>query len=137
MECLANNHIKFDFLGKDSIRYENEVAVEPRVWQLVKQFCRGDKKAGARRAGLTCADMLPVTVICTPLEPWVSSSQHSRAWWCLIVAVRCALLVLERRTCMGLSAGSVWVLDCHLSISLYSQSVAAFQHPWHLPMVTH
>lgn len=52
MECLASNHIKFDFLGKDSIRYENEVAVEPRVWQLVKQFCRGDKKAGARQAGL-------------------------------------------------------------------------------------
>lgn len=50
VECLANNHIKFDFLGKDSIRYENEVAVEPRVWQLVKQFCRGDKKAGARQA---------------------------------------------------------------------------------------
>ncbi len=47
MECLASNHIKFDFLGKDSIRYENEVAVEPRVWQLVKEFCRGDRKAGA------------------------------------------------------------------------------------------
>ncbi|KAK9837437.1 hypothetical protein WJX81_002314 [Elliptochloris bilobata] len=50
VECLANNHIKFDFLGKDSIRYENEVAVKPRVWELVKQFCRGDKK-GDKAAG--------------------------------------------------------------------------------------
>jgi len=25
VECLPDNHIKFDFLGKDSIRYENEV----------------------------------------------------------------------------------------------------------------
>ena len=50
VECLANNHIKFDFLGKDSIRYENEVAVRPKVWQLVKQFCKGDSKGGARPA---------------------------------------------------------------------------------------
>ena len=39
MECLGGNHIKFDFLGKDSIRYENEVAVKARVYALVKEFC--------------------------------------------------------------------------------------------------
>ena len=33
------NHIKFDFLGKDSIRYENQVEVDPIVWKLVKAFC--------------------------------------------------------------------------------------------------
>jgi len=27
VECIAPNHIKFDFLGKDSIRYENTVEV--------------------------------------------------------------------------------------------------------------
>jgi len=48
VECLPDNHIKFDFLGKDSIRYENEVAVHATVWRLVQQFCRGDKKGGAR-----------------------------------------------------------------------------------------
>lgn len=39
MECLEDSHIRFDFLGKDSIRYENEVAVHPRVHALVKEFC--------------------------------------------------------------------------------------------------
>lgn len=41
VECMEEpaNHIKFDFLGKDSIRYENQVEVDPRVWELVQQFC--------------------------------------------------------------------------------------------------
>ena len=39
---MENNHIKFDFLGKDSIRYENEVQVHERVYALVKQFCGKD-----------------------------------------------------------------------------------------------
>jgi DNA topoisomerase-1 len=30
VECLPPNHIKFDFLGKDSIRYENTVEVSRR-----------------------------------------------------------------------------------------------------------
>ena len=42
-------HIKFDFLGKDSIRYENEVQVHPRVYELVKEFCRKDEK-GSRES---------------------------------------------------------------------------------------
>lgn len=33
-----NNRIKFDFLGKDSIRYENTVQVEPRYYENVKKF---------------------------------------------------------------------------------------------------
>ena len=46
VECMEEpaNHIKFDFLGKDSIRYENEVEVEAQVWKLVKQFCSGTGK---------------------------------------------------------------------------------------------
>ena len=30
VECIAPNQIKFDFLGKDSIRYENTVEVSGR-----------------------------------------------------------------------------------------------------------
>ena len=46
VECMEDpaNHIKFDFLGKDSIRYENEVEVDGQVWKLVKQFCSKTEK---------------------------------------------------------------------------------------------
>ena len=37
---MAGDHIKFDFLGKDSIRYENEVVVHPKVHKLIEKFCR-------------------------------------------------------------------------------------------------
>ena len=40
VECMPDDHIKFDFLGKDSIRYENEVVVHPKVYQLIKKFCQ-------------------------------------------------------------------------------------------------
>ncbi len=40
MECVPPNHIKFDFLGKDSIRYENTVAVEEKVFKNVQLFMR-------------------------------------------------------------------------------------------------
>ncbi len=39
VECMPGDHIKFDFLGKDSIRYENEVVVHPKVYELIKKFC--------------------------------------------------------------------------------------------------
>lgn len=38
VECIAPNLIKFDFLGKDSIRYENTVEVEQRVFDNVSTF---------------------------------------------------------------------------------------------------
>lgn len=50
-------HIKFDFLGKDSIRYENEVQVHPRVYDLVKEFCRKDQKGNRELSHLS--PMLP------------------------------------------------------------------------------
>lgn len=47
MEGEANaNRIQFDFLGKDSIRYVNDVAVEPKVYELIKSFCRVNKSRG-------------------------------------------------------------------------------------------
>jgi hypothetical protein len=67
VECLPDNHIKFDFLGKDSIRYENEVAVHATVWRLVQQFCRGDKKGGARALPAQCRRGLPLPPSQIPL----------------------------------------------------------------------
>ncbi|CAN0915822.1 DNA topoisomerase 1 alpha [Linum grandiflorum] len=38
VECVPPNMIKFDFLGKDSIRYENTVEVELPVFKAIGQF---------------------------------------------------------------------------------------------------
>jgi len=35
---LENNQIKLDFLGKDSMRYQNTVEVDAQVWQNFKVF---------------------------------------------------------------------------------------------------
>ena len=35
VECFEPDQIKFDFLGKDSIRYENTVTVDPTVRGVV------------------------------------------------------------------------------------------------------
>lgn len=42
VECVAPTHINFDFLGKDSIRYENTVEVDPRVFKNIELFKRED-----------------------------------------------------------------------------------------------
>ncbi|KAJ0246156.1 DNA topoisomerase 1 alpha [Hirschfeldia incana] len=44
VECIPPNQIKFDFLGKDSIRYENTVEVEPLVYKAIGQFQSGKSK---------------------------------------------------------------------------------------------
>ncbi|GFY84360.1 DNA topoisomerase 1 beta [Actinidia rufa] len=41
VEPLPPNILKFDFLGKDSIRYQNEVEVEPPVFKAIQQFRTG------------------------------------------------------------------------------------------------
>lgn len=46
VECIHPNFIKFDFLGKDSIRYENTVEVEHKVFENVANFKA--KGAGGR-----------------------------------------------------------------------------------------
>ncbi|UJR33744.1 hypothetical protein I4U23_021171 [Adineta vaga] len=38
IDSLGENVVEFDFLGKDSIRYNNKVAVEPRVYKNLKLF---------------------------------------------------------------------------------------------------
>ncbi|KAL6762862.1 DNA topoisomerase I [Haematococcus lacustris] len=42
VECLPPCTIRFDFLGKDSIRYENSVEVDVRVYSNVEKFRRLD-----------------------------------------------------------------------------------------------
>lgn len=62
VECMPDDHIKFDFLGKDSIRYENEVVVHHKVYKLIQKFCRQfDNKKGE----LLCN---------VELFPWCSST---------------------------------------------------------------
>ena len=48
VECKEDGHITFDFLGKDSIKYANTVEVDPRVYELVKSFCKGEGRKGRR-----------------------------------------------------------------------------------------
>ena len=43
VECVPPTTIKFDFLGKDSIRYENSVEVEGAVFNNIKKFLAGKK----------------------------------------------------------------------------------------------
>lgn len=41
IEAIDGHKIKLDFLGKDSMRYENTVAVKEEVWEAIKIFLRG------------------------------------------------------------------------------------------------
>ncbi|KAG8367360.1 hypothetical protein BUALT_Bualt16G0064000 [Buddleja alternifolia] len=45
VEPMPPNTLKFDFLGKDSIRYQNEVEVEIDVFKAIQQF-RSGKRGG-------------------------------------------------------------------------------------------
>ena len=37
--------IDFDFLGKDSMRYQNTVQIEPKAWKAIESFCKGKRKS--------------------------------------------------------------------------------------------
>lgn len=50
VEVIAPHSIKFDFLGKDSIRYENTVEVDPAVYENIAKFKATDA-AGRPKAG--------------------------------------------------------------------------------------
>ena len=50
IECIPPCTIRFDFLGKDSIRYENAVEVESQVFTNVKTFLKVDG-AGRQKTG--------------------------------------------------------------------------------------
>ncbi|AIN97810.1 DNA topoisomerase IB, large subunit [Leishmania panamensis] len=40
IQLMSDNIVRFDFLGKDSIRYQNDVAVLPEVYALLQRFTR-------------------------------------------------------------------------------------------------
>ncbi|KAG5491769.1 hypothetical protein JIQ42_01677 [Leishmania sp. Namibia] len=40
IQLMPDNVVRFDFLGKDSIRYQNDVAVLPEVYALLQRFTR-------------------------------------------------------------------------------------------------
>lgn len=42
VSLVEDNKVKFDFLGKDSIRYENIVEVHPKVYKNLEKFRRID-----------------------------------------------------------------------------------------------
>ncbi|KDP39213.1 hypothetical protein JCGZ_00970 [Jatropha curcas] len=45
VECIPGSYnLKFDFLGKDSIRYENTVEVKPEVYDAIGTFQKGKKQ---------------------------------------------------------------------------------------------
>lgn len=50
IECIPPCTIRFDFLGKDSIRYENAVEVEETVYKNIENFIKVDG-AGRRKTG--------------------------------------------------------------------------------------
>uniref|UniRef100_A0A6A7G310 DNA topoisomerase I n=1 Tax=Hirondellea gigas TaxID=1518452 RepID=A0A6A7G310_9CRUS len=43
IEFCGDDQIKLNFLGKDSMRYENTVTVEPVVYENLASFCKGKK----------------------------------------------------------------------------------------------
>ena len=42
---LADNKIALDFLGKDSVRYQNTVKIDPDVYSTIIKFVKGKKKS--------------------------------------------------------------------------------------------
>lgn len=51
VECIAPNHIRFDFLGKDSIRYENTVEVEEKVFENISLFKQENASGKPKKDG--------------------------------------------------------------------------------------
>ena len=43
METAPENHLHLNFLGKDSITYDNTTEILPEVYQLIKQFMQSKK----------------------------------------------------------------------------------------------
>jgi len=44
IKLLDSNTVEFDFLGKDSMRYQNKVQLDKQVYKNLKSFTKGKKK---------------------------------------------------------------------------------------------
>ena len=53
VECLEPSSIKFDFLGKDSVPYENTVEVKPPVFRNVRRWIKKDAAGSSEPPGIT------------------------------------------------------------------------------------
>jgi DNA topoisomerase-1 len=43
IKLKEDNKVEFDFLGKDSMRYNNTVVVLPEIWQNLQEFVKSKK----------------------------------------------------------------------------------------------
>lgn len=77
MELLEGDHIKFDFLGKDSIKYENTVHVSNAVWQNMKAFKARTQDGDAKAGGEQLFDAMNAQV--RPLAPARAATSRSAA----------------------------------------------------------
>ena len=55
--CKPDNIIKLDFLGKDSVRYVNEVKVDPQIYTNIQKFLTGKSKGDDLFELLKSADL--------------------------------------------------------------------------------
>lgn len=60
VSLVEDNKVKFDFLGKDSIRYENIVEVHPKVYKNLEKFRKIDSMGkseswGPPYGGIPCS----------------------------------------------------------------------------------
>ncbi len=51
------NKIKLDFLGKDSVRYVNEIEVDPQIYTNIEKFLKGKSKGDDLFETITSADL--------------------------------------------------------------------------------
>ena len=74
MECLEPASIKFDFLGKDSVPYENTVEVKPQVFRNVRRWI---KKDAAGSSALLTGPCFEPTI---SLYPYPHRTSCPRLW---------------------------------------------------------
>lgn len=77
VECISPNKIKFDFLGKDSIRYENVVEVEHVVYENVKLFCKQDRKGKGTYGFNAVVGIISPYVACLVLAAKPTNQGHA------------------------------------------------------------
>lgn len=57
VDLLGSNKIKLDFLGKDSVRYNRTLVVDPQVYQNINEFIKGKGKGDQLFDLITPADV--------------------------------------------------------------------------------
>lgn len=73
MDSCSANQLHLNFLGKDSITYDNTTDILPEVYLLIKQFMRKKKPEDVRRLPLVLKRVLPSyrSGWCSWLSPFI------------------------------------------------------------------